>query len=118
MAIHHAKSGEIVDLHELGIGLRRAQTTAIVKSPTFEVVRLVVHAGTDIPSHQVSGAIMLHCLEGRVVLTVAESTVEFAAGQWVYLDGAVRHALKGIEESSLLLTILFDREDGKSAGRK
>lgn len=107
MAIHHAKSGEIVDLHPLGDRLEQAQTAAIVKTPTFEVVRLIVHAGADIPAHQVPGAITLHCLEGRVLLSLAESEFDIAAGQWVYLDGAVRHAVKGIEESSLLLTILF-----------
>lgn len=107
MAVHHARSGEIVELRPLGDGLKRAQTAAIVKCKTFEAARLIVHAGTDIPPHQVSGPIMLHCLEGYVILGLAESTLELIAGQWVYLDGGVRHSLQGIEDSSLLLTILF-----------
>ncbi|AWM86768.1 cupin [Microvirga sp. 17 mud 1-3] len=108
MAIHHAKSGEVVDLQPLGDGLRNARTTAIVKSEAFEAVRLVVLAGREIAPHQVAGKITLHCLEGRVLLGLSDSTLELSAGQWVYLDGGTRHSVTGIEDSSLLLTILFD----------
>jgi quercetin dioxygenase-like cupin family protein len=31
------------------------------------------------------------------------------AGEWVYLDGGEPHSVKGIEDSSLLLTILFEK---------
>ncbi len=109
MAVHHARPGEVVDLKPLGDGLRDARTTAIVKSEAFEAVRLVVLAGREIPPHQVPGPIMLHCLEGRVLLGLGDLTLEVAAGQWVYLDGGARHSVKAIEDSSLLLTILFDR---------
>lgn len=107
MAVPHAKSGEVVDLRPLGIGLAGAQTTAIVKTKKFEAARIVVHAGTDIPPHQVAGPIMLHCLEGHITLGLPDSTLELMAGRWIYLDGGVRHSLQGIEDSSLLLTILF-----------
>lgn len=109
MAVHHARPGEVVDLKPLGEGLRNARTTAIVKADAFEAVRLVVLAGREIPPHQVSGPITLHCLEGRVLLGLGDSTLELAAGQWVYLDGGARHSVQGIEDSSLLLTILFNR---------
>lgn len=109
MAVHHARPGEIVDLRPLGEGLRNSRTTAIVKSDAFEAARLVVLAGKEIAPHQVSGSIMLHCLEGRVLLGLADSAVELSAGQWVYLDGSARHSVRGIEDSSLLLTVLFDR---------
>jgi len=109
MAVHHAKRERSVDLRPLGEELRDARTTAIVKSESFEAVRLIVRAGAEIPAHQVSGAITLHCLEGRVLLGLAESALELCASQWVYLDGGAGHSVKGIEDSSLLLTILFDR---------
>jgi quercetin dioxygenase-like cupin family protein len=111
MAIRHAKAGEVVDLQPLGEGLRNARTTALVKSDAFEAVRLIVPAGKEIPPHQVSGQITLHCLEGHVLLGLSDSTLELSAGQWVYLDGGARHSVTGIEDSSVLLTILFDRRD-------
>ena len=52
---------------------------------------------------------MLHCLEGRIVLGLIDTVLEMSAGRWVYLNGGVRHSVKGVEESSLLLTILLDR---------
>jgi len=108
MALHHAEPGEIVNLKPLGSQLKDSRTTAIIKSPRFEAIRLVVLAGKEIPSHHVSGNITLHCLEGRVSLGLTRSTIELAAGEWVYLARGEVHAVKGVEDSSLLLTILFD----------
>jgi|SRR6185312_9276514 len=107
MAMHHASPGEVIDLRPLGFGLKDARTTAIVKSELFEAVRLVVHAGAEIRTHKVDGPITLHCLEGRVLLSCPASLLEFSAGKWVYLEGSEPHAVRGIEDSSLLLTILF-----------
>jgi quercetin dioxygenase-like cupin family protein len=109
MARPHAKPGQIVDLRPLGGKLRAAKTTALIKEKYFEAVRLVVHAGTDIPQHKVAGDIMLHCLEGEIVLGLAASEVILKGGDWLYLKGGELHSLKGIVDSSLLLTILFEK---------
>lgn len=109
MAMEHAKAGEIVDLRPLGAGLKEANTKALVKSETFEAVHLIVKAGRNIADHQVPGAITLHCLEGRVRLGLTDCELELSAGGWIYLEGGTKHSVKGIEDSSLLLTILFPR---------
>ena len=110
MAMHHANPAEIFDLAPLGSSLKTARTTAIVKSEMFEAVRLVVQAGMDIKAHKVDGPITLHCLEGRALLGLPDKTLELSTGQWVYLEGGVRHSIKGIEDTSLLLTIIFPSE--------
>jgi quercetin dioxygenase-like cupin family protein len=107
MALHRVKSGEVVDLQPLGAKLAGAKTAALVKTEVFEAVRLIVPAGREIASHQVSGPITLHCLEGRVVLGLVESSLELTAGQWIYLEGGAKHSVKVLEDSSLLLTIMF-----------
>lgn|SRR5574337_503930 len=109
MAMRHANAGEIVDLRPLGEKLKDARTTAVVKAGAFEVFRLIVRAGAEIDAHEVAGPITLHCLEGRVRIGLDHSSLELEAGQWVYLDGGVRHSVKGVEDSSLLVTILFAR---------
>lgn len=109
MGLHHAKAGEVVDLRPLGNNLKDAKTAAIIKAESFEAIRLVVLAGREIPSHEVSGNITLHCLEGRVSLGLNDSEIELSAGDWVYLDGGEAHSVKGIEDSSILLTIFFDK---------
>lgn len=107
MALQHARPGEIVDLRPLGNKLKGAKTAAVIKSEHFEAVRLVVLAETKIAPHNVPGNIMLHCLERCVSLGLADSSIVLSAGEWVYLGRGEMHSLKGIEDSSLLLTILL-----------
>ncbi|MBM6582854.1 cupin domain-containing protein [Microvirga sp. BT689] len=109
MALNHVKSGDVVNLQPLGERLAGAKTTALVKTDAFEAIRLVIPTGRDIAPHEVPGPITLQCLEGRVLLGLPDTSVEMSAGQWIYLDGGIRHSLKGLENSSLLLTILFGR---------
>lgn len=109
MAQHHTKAGEIVDLRPLGSRLANAKTTALVKEGHFETVRLIVPAGREIAPHHVAGNIMLHCLEGRVVLSTPRADLTLSANEWVYLAGGEVHGLRGITDSSLLLTILFEK---------
>lgn len=109
MAQPHAEPGQVVDLRPLGPNLHDAKTTALVKEKYFEAVRLIVHAGTDIPPHKVAGDIMLLCLEGEIVLGLAASEVILKSGDWLYLKGGELHSLKGIMDLSLLLTILFGK---------
>ena len=109
MALLHAKPREVVDLRPLGEKLGQVKTAAIVKASSFEAIRLVVLAGQAIPSHQVSGHMTLHCLEGRVSLDLKHSSIDLNAGEWVYLGSGEPHSVKGIKNSSLLLTILFDK---------
>ena len=107
MALHHASSGEVVDLSPFGPDLHEAQTTALVKTDSFEAIRLVLKAGGEIPMHAVSGKFTLHCLEGQVAIDLSERSLELAAEQWVYFDGGVPHAVRAIEDASLLLTIML-----------
>ncbi|CEG09818.1 hypothetical protein BN961_03250 [Afipia felis] len=107
MALQHAEPGEIVNLRPLGDRLKEAKTAALVKSECFEAVRLIVLAGVEIPPHKVPGNIMLHCLEGCISIRLTDSTITLSAGEWVYLAGNEIHSLKGIKDSSILLTILL-----------
>jgi quercetin dioxygenase-like cupin family protein len=109
MALPHAKPGQVVDLSPLGAGLHDAISIALIKEKHFEAARLIIHAGEDMPPHKVAGDIMLHCLEGRIVLGLAASEVILKSGDWLFLKGGELHSLKGIEDSSLLLTILFGK---------
>ena len=114
MALHHAKPGEIVDLGPLGSGLRDVSTAAIIKADHFEAIRLIVHAGVQIPQHKVSGEITLHCLEGHVELGVDPAPIVLKANEWIYLEGGAPHSVRAIEDSSLLLTIFLDHARGQT----
>jgi quercetin dioxygenase-like cupin family protein len=79
----------------------------LIKTKTLEVIRLVIPAGKDIPGHQAHGEITVQCLEGRVAFTADNTTQELQAGQLLYLSSEVPHALHGLEDASILLTILL-----------
>lgn len=107
MAIPHAKPGEVMNLGPLREAQARTVTRTLVKTETLEVIQLVVLTGKEIPPHQVVGEITVQCLEGRVAFTAGGVVRELAAGQMLYLAGNEPHSLRGIEDASVLVTILL-----------
>jgi len=51
MAIHHASSGELIDIRPLNDKLKTTPTMALFKSSHLEVSRTVLRAGKDVPPH-------------------------------------------------------------------
>lgn len=107
MAIHHAQSGEVVDVGPLGEALRDYQTHAVIKTPDLEVLRLVMPQGKEFPVHRAPGRITVHCVEGRVAFTALRGTVDLVAGQLLYLEPEEPHSLLAHEDSSLLVTMVL-----------
>ena len=107
MALAHAASAEKIHVPSLVLMPPDAKTSALVKTSTFETVHLILRAGATIPPHSVAGYITLYCLEGGVTLE-ASTTVQLTARDWIYLDPGEQYAVNANEDSSLLLTILFD----------
>lgn len=96
MALRHAEPGEVVDLRPLGECVGAAKTSAIVRTGSFEAVRLVVPAGTEIPSHKVGGEITLHCLKEHAQLGLSAGPIDLRAGDGVYLQGGEPHSVTGL----------------------
>lgn len=96
--------GDVIDIRLLGSALTQARTTALVKTPTLQVVRLVIPSGKDIATHQSDGDITVQCLEGRVTFTAGNRTQELEPGQLLYLSSQEPHSLHGIVDASVLVT--------------
>lgn len=107
MAIHHASSGELIDVRPLKEGLKGAVSKALYKTDHLEVFRMVLLAGKTMPAHHVAGEVTVQCLEGSVELTVAGSGRLMREGDLICLAGGADHALKAVEDSSCLVTILL-----------
>lgn len=107
MALQHAQPLDIIDVHPLGPELRNAVTTSLLKTPTLQLMRLVLHAGHGMREHSVAGAITVHCLEGEAVLTTPTRNCPLAAGQIVMVSGAEPHAIEAKTDTSLLVTVLL-----------
>ena len=109
MAIPHAKPGEVVDVRRLGSALASAQTHTLVRAEQVEVIRLVVPTGKEIAEHKAKGEIVVQCLEGRVAFTAFGKTQNLGAGMLLYLPTGEPHSVKGIDNASLLLTVLLPK---------
>jgi quercetin dioxygenase-like cupin family protein len=105
MSIQHAAPGEMIQLF-LGPALRNSKTMTLVKTADLELIRLVLAAGNEIPTHKASGEITVQCREERVAFTAGGKTQELTAGRLLYLVAGEPHSVKGIEDSSLLVTLL------------
>jgi nucleotide-binding universal stress UspA family protein/quercetin dioxygenase-like cupin family protein len=105
-----ANPGDPVDVRPLVTSLPTAHTRTLIRTTGLEVVRLVVRAGQEIPEHASQGEIIVHCLEGRVAFTALGKTLVLEAGKLLDLPATEPHTLKGIEDSSLLLTIVVAKQ--------
>ena len=107
MGIAHAAAGKAMKLLLSESELAQSKTTALVKTSNFETMRMCVHAGQEIPPHKTKGPITVQCLQGKVVFAVGDIENEMLPGDWLYLEGGQVHSLRGIEDSALLVTIVF-----------
>jgi len=105
MALHHASSGELIDIRPLGEGLAQAVTKTLYKSDHLQVFRMVLPAGKTAPPHSVPGEITVQCLEGSLEFTADGTTQVMRQGDLVCLAAGVRHALAALEDTSVLVTV-------------
>jgi quercetin dioxygenase-like cupin family protein len=85
--------------------LAQARTETLAQTDDLRVLRLVIRAGEQHPTHTPPGTAVLHCLEGRVAVSVRGTTGELAAAHLLYLPAGEPHALRGVEDASLLLIV-------------
>ena len=88
MAIHHASSGELIDIRPFEENLKSATTKTLYKSNHLEVFRMVLLAGKAMPAHHVVGEITVQCLEGSVEFAVAGTSQLMREGDLICLAGA------------------------------
>ena len=68
-----------------------------------------LRTGQEIPRHGSKGEVIVHCLEGRVAFTALGKAQALEAGELLVLPAGESHTVTGIEDASLLLTILAPR---------
>jgi nucleotide-binding universal stress UspA family protein/quercetin dioxygenase-like cupin family protein len=102
----HIRAGEIVDVRPLGSALASAKTRTLIEANGVQVLRLIVPAGRAIPEHKAKGAIIVHCLEGCVLFTALGKTENLKGGKLLYLPKGEPHTIQGVDDASLLVTIL------------
>jgi quercetin dioxygenase-like cupin family protein len=101
-----SEPGEIVDLQPLEAALGMQRNTLFVKTGNVKVIQLIIPAGANVPTHEAQGEIIVHCMEGRATLTALGEAHELNAGQLLYLRINEPFSIHGIEDTSLLVTII------------
>lgn len=109
MAIPHAQPGQTVDVSPLGPRLPGERTSALFKTESLEVMRLVLGAGKALPPHKVAGEITIQCIEGRIDVTCEGRSHVLGAGELLYLSGHAMHGVVALEDSSALVTIVLKK---------
>lgn len=108
MAIPHAGPGAPVDLRPENEMLSRAETHALVKDDAFETIRMVVPKEYEVcHDHHVKGPITVQCLDGWVALAIDGDKHSLKAGQWTFVPAGAPHTITGVEDSLVLLTVIF-----------
>jgi quercetin dioxygenase-like cupin family protein len=107
MAIPHAQPGQIIDVRPLGPAISSVKTSTLAKTQSLELIRLVLPAGKAIAEHKVAGEITVQCLEGEIEFTAQGKTQRLSAGQMLCLPGEELHALKSLQDATVLVTIVL-----------
>lgn len=110
MATHHAAEAEVVDLATWSDALPDGHSQAIAKVEHLELARLVVEAGKQMHRAgycHVDGPVVIQCLEGEVEVKTPGGTRRLRTGQLLYLLGGTDHAISGLVDSVVLLTIVL-----------
>jgi len=106
VSVPHANPEGVVDVRPLGPALTATATRTLVKTEAVTVVRMVVPAGKEIPTHAAKGDLVVQCLEGKIAFTARGSAHHLEAGHLLHLPAGEPHSLRGIEDGSLLLTVV------------
>ena len=106
MALTHHGPGEVIDVRPLGPALAEGKTHMLAKADDVEILRLVLPAGKELPMHVAPGVLVVQCVEGKVEFDAFGETRELEPGRLVYLPPKEPHAVRAVEPSSLLVTIL------------
>ncbi len=105
MALAHARPLQPVDIHPLRDALSHSATHAILKTPSTELIRVILRAGGGQPAHRVAGDMTLLCLEGVVEVRLDGPPCRLEAMQLVLVPGGVERAIAAVTDASLLMTI-------------
>ena len=103
-------SNEIAQLHQEEAWLRTGHNSkTLVKHPDFRIVLIALKKGGRVEEHKADGRISIQTLIGQVRLRILGQSVDLPAGQLLALDRGLQHDVEAIEESSLLLTISWQK---------
>lgn len=110
MALTHTAPGEIIDVRAPTGPLHLTDSKTLVRADHLEIFRYVLPAGKVVEPHTAAGLMVVQCLDGKVEFTCLGTTQILTPGAMLYLPDQEPHALKALENSQLLVTLLLHRK--------
>ncbi len=83
----------------------------IFKTNSLRLVLVGMHQGAEMKTHTAPGIITLQVLEGKILFTTEEQTVEMGERQMLALHTGIPHSVAAIEESVFLLTLAIPNSE-------
>jgi quercetin dioxygenase-like cupin family protein len=77
----------------------------LFSSPECRLIALDLGAGEQLPEHQVRERAVVQVISGRVAVDASGETVECETGTLLTFDPGEPHALHGLDDARLLLTL-------------
>lgn len=94
----------LLDVVEIEAG-KRASKLAL-SGDAARVLVFAFDAGAELTEHSAPGPILVQGLTGHLEFSTDEETVELRPGGMLHLDARVPHAVRALEPSKMLLTML------------
>ncbi len=105
-----AEPERVVNLPYPGRNLAKLRKNILLKSDDMQIMQFLIPAGAKIPTYQVQGEMILHCLAGSIDIIVKEESHRLEAGQLFCLALDSCFAVQGIKNASLLATMNLHKQ--------
>ena len=87
----------------------------VFKTNGLRIVLIALHKNAEMKKHTADGMISIQVMEGQILFTTKEQSIELGSGQMLALHENVPHSVLAKEETIFLLT-LTTTSAGKNSG--
>ena len=77
----------------------------VFKTNGMRIVLIALHKNAELARHTANGIISVQVLEGQMIFTTDQQSVELSKGQLLTLHQGIPHSIVAIEETVFLLTL-------------
>jgi quercetin dioxygenase-like cupin family protein len=95
--------GQMRNEEQWGKSDRNAIT--VFKTNGMRIVLIALHKGAEMPRHTAEGLISVQVLEGEMLFSTDEQSIELGKGQMLALHMGIPHSVLAKEETIFLLTL-------------
>ena len=90
-------------------------TITVFKTDGLRIVLIALHKNAELATHSVNGMISVQVLEGQMIFTTEEQSVELNQGEMLALHKNIPHSVLAKEETIFLLTLTTTLDEKERA---